>query len=128
MCIFNKILKWQQIHILCFSVSARLTNVYSTWSTGRVSNELFTLHTTILYSETSVRYMPTSWQIFQAGWAKLFPVLVISVIVFRAVKNFIFSNQLVYTYKEVPWKKTYWHELIWKDLHSYVIESKTSLV
>lgn len=99
----------QILHV--FTVRAQLTNVYSSWITEQATGDLFTLQATIFYSEAVIRYKPTAWQLLHSVWVQLFPALVVSILVFRAVKEFIFSNQLVYTYKEVPWKKIQWQVL-----------------
>ncbi|KAG8265569.1 hypothetical protein J6590_092077 [Homalodisca vitripennis] len=85
-------------------VSARLTNMYVSWQTRPVAGEPFTVDATIIYAESTVRYTPSRWQQLRLGWVQFFPILVISILAFRAVKSFIFSNQLVHTYRDIPWK------------------------
>ncbi|XP_046676942.1 transmembrane protein 231 isoform X1 [Homalodisca vitripennis] len=86
------------------NVSARLTNMYVSWQTRPVAGEPFTVDATVIYTESTVRYTPSRWQQLRLGWVQFFPILVISILAFRAVKSFIFSNQLVHTYRDVPWK------------------------
>uniref|UniRef100_A0A1B6KPA4 Transmembrane protein 231 n=1 Tax=Graphocephala atropunctata TaxID=36148 RepID=A0A1B6KPA4_9HEMI len=89
------------------NVSARLTNQYAIWQTGPVAGEPFVVDATIVYAEATVRYKPSPWQQLRLGWAQFLPILIISVLIFRAIKSFIFTNQLVHTYCDKPWQSVH---------------------
>ncbi|XP_054284855.1 transmembrane protein 231-like [Macrosteles quadrilineatus] len=89
------------------NLTTRLTNVYISWITKRVDAEPFTVDVTVMYPETTVRYTPTTWQVMRLAWTQFFPVLIVFVYLFKSIKEFIFSNQLVTTYREEPRVKGY---------------------
>ncbi|XP_067006941.1 transmembrane protein 231 [Anabrus simplex] len=87
------------------NVSTRLGNVYPVWTSGRAADVPFIISATIHYPEETITYIPGFWQVMKWAWIQYLSILIIFIHVFRSIKTYVFSNQLVSSVKEVPWKK-----------------------
>lgn len=86
-------------------MSTRFTNNYALWSYGRAPSDPFILSAQINYEVATVLYKPGFWQEIKWAWMQYFPVLVPFILLFRKIKSFIFSNHVIHTFREVPWRK-----------------------
>ena len=87
------------------NISTILKNMYPVWITGRPSDKPFVVSATIFYPEHTILYKPGFWHIIKWAWMQYISILIIFIYIFRTIKSFIFRNQLVFSIKEVPWKK-----------------------
>lgn len=95
---------------LLFSYSQRnysttLMNQYSFWSSGRDENEPFLITLRITIPESSIVYRPGFWQVVKWAWIQYVSIFIVFLHIINIVQDYIFSNQLVPTYRFVPWKK-----------------------
>ena len=86
------------------NVSVRLENSYSVWRRG-AGVENFVLELNLNYPPQTVEYTPGFWQTIKWGWIQYLSVLVIFIYVFNSVKTFVFSQQILPTITQVPWKQ-----------------------
>ena len=86
------------------NISTRLENSYTTWSPGRGSS-YFTLSSTIQYPTQTLTYTPGFWQVIKWGWVQYLSILIVFMYVATFVKNFVFSQQILPTLVNMPWKQ-----------------------
>nr|CAD7585842.1 unnamed protein product [Timema genevievae] len=89
------------------NVTTRLSNVYPLWTAGRAPDMPFIVSAVVHYPEETILYRPGFWQVIKWAWVQYLSVFIIFVFIFRLVKEYVFSNQLVFTVKTVPWKKLF---------------------
>nr|CAD7401732.1 unnamed protein product [Timema poppensis] len=89
------------------NVTTRLSNVYPLWTAGRAPDMPFIVSALVHYPEETIMYRPGFWQVIKWAWVQYLSVFIIFVFIFRLVKEYVFSNQLVFTVKTVPWKKLF---------------------
>lgn len=92
--------------IILLSVSTRLDNSYQMWTSGVLLNEPFRINLNINYPEESVKYKPSFWHVMKWAWIQYFSLLFIFLNLFQRVKCYVFSNHIIPTMKDIPWKKT----------------------
>ena len=66
------------------------------WTTG-VGSDHFTVSATLRYPEQSLSYRPGFWQVIKWGWVQYLSVLLVFIYAAGAVRNFVFSQQIVPT-------------------------------
>ncbi|KAK6619054.1 hypothetical protein RUM44_003436 [Polyplax serrata] len=88
------------------TVSTRLDNSYQMWTSGVLLNEPFRINLNINYPEESVKYKPSFWHVMKWAWIQYFSLLFIFLNLFQRVKCYVFSNHIIPTMKDIPWKKT----------------------
>ncbi|KAK2155993.1 hypothetical protein LSH36_224g03026 [Paralvinella palmiformis] len=112
--IFAKDFEWSQI---LASYSARnlstvLTGSYPIWMSGRGAGKPFVVNATIrypveyriLYPLFSM-YYPGFWQLIKFGWVQYSTLLIVFWFILQRIKVFVFSNQLIPTIVERPFKE-----------------------
>nr|CAD7437700.1 unnamed protein product [Timema bartmani] len=97
----------EAVAVCSLSVTTRLSNVYPLWTAGRASDMPFIVSAVVHYPEETILYRPGFWQVIKWAWVQYLSVFIIFVFIFRLIKEYVFSNQLVFTVKTVPWKKLF---------------------
>nr|CAD7437698.1 unnamed protein product [Timema bartmani] len=97
----------RNVAVCSLSVTTRLSNVYPLWTAGRASDMPFIVSAVVHYPEETILYRPGFWQVIKWAWVQYLSVFIIFVFIFRLIKEYVFSNQLVFTVKTVPWKKLF---------------------
>lgn len=85
--------------------STTLMNQYNFWTSGRDEDEPFFITLRIAIPESSVVYRPGFWQVVKWAWIQYLSIFIVFLHVNHILQEYIFSNQLVPTYRFVPWKK-----------------------
>ncbi|KAJ1524304.1 hypothetical protein ONE63_010815 [Megalurothrips usitatus] len=85
--------------------STSLVNQYHVWATGRDVEDPFAISVRINIPESSIVYRPGFWQVMKWAWMQYLSIFVIFFHVFHIFQEYIFSNQLVPTYRISPLKK-----------------------
>jgi len=85
-----------------FLVSTKLDNVLVKWTRGRAYQQPFLIKTKINYNPVEIMYKPKFWQIMKWAWIQYFSTLVLSVLVFKKVKRFLYTKHIVNTKIERP--------------------------
>lgn len=84
--------------------STSLMNQYSLWTTGRDIDSPFVITLKISIPESSIVYRPGFWQVIKWAWIQYLSLLLVFLHIFKGLKEYVFSNQLVPTYRYIPWK------------------------
>ncbi|XP_034237644.1 transmembrane protein 231-like [Thrips palmi] len=85
--------------------STTLINQYNLWASGRDEDEPFPITLRIAIPESSIVYRPGFWQVVKWAWIQYLSVFIVFLHVMHILQEYIFSNQLVPTFRSVPWKK-----------------------
>lgn len=75
--------------------TTKLTNQYTSWQRG--SSPAFELKLLIRYPEQTIHYRPGFWQTMKWAWIQYLSVLVVFIVVFRSIKTYVFSKQVLFT-------------------------------
>lgn len=86
-----------------FPVTTRLGNVYTNPQTGE--SDTFVINLTVNYREEKILYIPGFWYVIKWAWVQYFSVLVILMVVSNVIRDWVFKNQIVSTWVELPQKK-----------------------
>lgn len=86
--------------------STTLINSYSVWALGRDLEKAFDVKLRIAVPDISIVYRPGFWQVIKWAWIQYVSIFIIVYRFLQVLQEYIFSNQLVPTYKLVPWKIT----------------------
>ena len=86
------------------NISLRVENSYSVWRRG-TGVENFVLELNLNYPSQTVEYIPGFWQTIKGGWIQYLSVLVVFIYFFNSIKTFVFSQQILPTILETPWKQ-----------------------
>ena len=86
------------------NISLRVENSYSVWRRG-TGVENFVLELNLNYPSQTVEYIPGFWQTIKGGWIQYLSVLVVFIYLFNSIKTFLFSQQILPTIIETPWKQ-----------------------
>lgn len=87
--------------------STNLMNQYDVWTTGREVESPFLISLKVNVPESTILYRPGFWQVVKWAWMQYSAFFIVFVYFSRVLKEYIFSNQMVPTYKSIPWKRYY---------------------
>eukprot|EP00096_Caligus_rogercresseyi_P007848 TRINITY_DN2595_c0_g1_i2.p1 TRINITY_DN2595_c0_g1~~TRINITY_DN2595_c0_g1_i2.p1 ORF type:complete len:162 (+),score=12.93 TRINITY_DN2595_c0_g1_i2:164-649(+) len=83
------------------NLSMRLDNSYcSQLRSGELRTFIVNLHTS--FPEQMITYRPGFWQVLKWAWVQYAAILIVFMILFRTIKGFVFSNQVLPSTKQVP--------------------------
>ncbi|KAK3914059.1 Transmembrane protein 231 [Frankliniella fusca] len=84
--------------------STGLTNLYKVWDLGRDLDKAFFIKLRISVPECLIVYRPGFWQVIKWAWMQYLSIFIVIYRFLQVVQEYVFSNQLVPTFKFVPWK------------------------
>lgn len=85
------------------NITTRMENQYIVHHGGATNNFEISMH--IKYSEQLVTYIPGFWFVIKWAWIQYLAVLVIIIYFISLIKQWVFENQIVSTWIELPKRK-----------------------
>ncbi|XP_050441968.1 transmembrane protein 231-like isoform X2 [Adelges cooleyi] len=79
------------------TIYTKLDNIFSIWTRGRAYQQPFVINAIINYNNIEIVYKPKFWQIIKWAWMQYFSTLVISILIFKKVRRFLFTKHIVNT-------------------------------
>ncbi|XP_040574725.1 transmembrane protein 231 [Lepeophtheirus salmonis] len=97
---FHRILRTYQTR----NLTMRFENIYSSpIHKGKI--DTFQIDVLVHFPEQVILYRPGFWQVLKWGWVQYLSVLLIFLMLFRTIKTFVFSKQILHSIQHNPFLK-----------------------